>query len=139
MSLTLRIFLIVCSVLSVIYTLRKIRKAQLNIDDSIYWIVVSILLLVMSVFPNLVDWAARLFGFVGTVNFVFFVMIFAVIVKLFQVSIDLSISKHRLNLLIQKIALLNKEAEDNKRMVEMPTNGSAISPEREERARETVE
>jgi len=114
MSITLRIFLIVCSVLSVIYTMRKIQKAQLNIDDSIYWIVMSVLLLFMSIFPQAVEWAANLFGFMGVVNFVFFFMIFAVIVKLFQVSIDLSISKHRLNLLIRKIALLNKEAGENK-------------------------
>ncbi len=114
MSATLRIFLIVCSVLSVIYTARKIQKAQLNIDDSIYWIVMSILLLLMSIFPQAVEWAANLFGFMGVVNFVFFFMIFAVIIKLFQVSIDLSVSKHRLNLLIQKIALLNKEAEESK-------------------------
>ena len=114
MSVTLRIFLIVCSVLSVIYTARKIQKAQLNIDDSIYWIVMSVLLLLMSIFPQAVEWAANLFGFMGVVNFVFFFMIFAVIIKLFQVSIDLSVSKHRLNLLIQKIALLNKEAEESK-------------------------
>lgn len=124
MSLTLRIFLIVCSVLSVFYTMKKIRKAQLNIDDSIYWIVMSVLLLIMSVFPGLVNWAAKLFGFVGTVNFVFFFMIFAVIVKLFQVSIDLSVSKHRLNMLIQKIALLNKEQEDKE-----PLNISALKSE----------
>lgn len=114
MSLTLQIFLIVSSILSILYAMRKIRKAQLNIDDSIYWIVISILLLLMSIFPDTVEWAAKLFGFMGVVNFVFFFMIFAVIIKLFQVSIDLSISKHRLNLLIQKIALLNKESESNK-------------------------
>lgn len=118
MSLTLRIFLIICSVLSVFYTMRKIRKAQLNIDDSIYWIIMSVLLLFMSIFPQAVDWVSSLFGFVGTVNFVFFFMIFAVIVKLFQISIDLSISKHRLNLLIQKIALLNKETEEKESRTE---------------------
>lgn len=109
MNLTLRIFLIAASLLSVVYTLRKIRKAQMNIDDSLYWIVMSALLLVMSIFPQTVEWAARLFGFVGVVNFVFFFMIFAVIVKLFQIAIDLSIVKHRLNSLVQKIALFNKD------------------------------
>lgn len=121
MSVTLRIFLIIASAVSVIYTLRKIRKAQLNIDDSIYWIALSLLLLAMSLFPKTVTWAANLFGFAGTVNFVFFIMIFAVIVKLFQVSIELSVYKHRLDLLIQKTALLNKQAEEaqNARITEL--------------------
>lgn len=132
MSLTLRVFLIVASVISVIYTLRKIRKAQLNIDDSIYWIVMSILLLVMSIFPNAVSWAAKLFGFVGVVNFVFFFMIFAVIIKLFQISIDLSISKHRLNLLIQKTALLNKEMEFKINMEPLASAAEDEAPKDEE-------
>ena len=111
MSITLRIVLVCMSVLSVVYTLKKIRKAQLNIDDSIYWIGVSVLLLVMSVFPQLVMWGSKLLGFMSPSNFVFVVMTFVVIVKLFQVAVDLSIAKQRLNLLIQNIALINKETE----------------------------
>ncbi len=112
MSLTLRIFLIISCVISVVYTLKKIRKAQMNIDDSLYWIVMSVMLLVLSVFPQIAEQAAKLFGFIGVVNFVFFFIIFAVIVKLFQIAIDLSITKHRLNSLVQKIALYNKELKD---------------------------
>ena len=111
MGITLRIVLILASVLAVIYTLRKIRKAQLNIDDSIYWIVMSVLLLVMSIFPQTAEWGAQLLGFISPANFVLVVMIFMVLIKLFQVAVDLSVAKHRLNLLIQKIALLNKETE----------------------------
>lgn len=111
MGITLRIVLIMASVLAVIYTLRKIRKAQLNIDDSIYWIFMSVLLLVMSIFPQTAEWGAQLLGFITPANFVLVVIIFMVMIKLFQVAVDLSVAKHRLNLLIQKIALLNKETE----------------------------
>lgn len=111
MGITLRIVLILASLLAVVYTLRKIRKAQLNIDDSIYWIAMSVLLLVMSVFPQTAEWGAQLLGFISPSNFVLVVMIFMVLIKLFQVAVDLSVAKHRLNLLIQKIALLNKGTE----------------------------
>lgn len=123
MSLTLRIFLIISSVISVIYTMKKIRKSQLNIDDSLYWIIMSVLLLVMSIFPGAVEWASRLFGFIGVVNFVFFFMIFAVIVKLFQVAIDLSITKHRLNSLIQKVALYNKDLQKSLEFIDVRDSG----------------
>lgn len=115
MGITLRIVLILASVLAVIYTLRKIRKAQLNIDDSIYWIFMSALLLVMSIFPQTAEWGAQLLGFISPANFVLVVMIFMVMIKLFQVAVDLSVAKHRLNLLIQKIALLNKETESGEK------------------------
>ncbi len=123
MSVTLRVVLILVSLLAVIYTLRKIRKAQLNIDDAIYWIVLSVLLLILSIFPQTAEWGAQLLGFISPSNFVIVVMIFMVLIKLFQVAVDLSIAKYRLNLLIQKMALLNKETDiesrnDNKSFTE---------------------
>ncbi len=112
MSVSLRILLIVVSVVSVVYAMRKIRKAQLNIDDSIYWIAVSVVLLALSVFPQIATVAAKILGFEAPSNFVLVFMIFVVLAKLFQVSVDLSVAKHRLNLLIQKTALSNKRSKD---------------------------
>ena len=117
MSTTLRILLIVVSVIVVVYTLHKIRKAQLNIDDAFYWIIFSILLIVMSVFPNLVYLLSETIGFESPANLVFLLIIFLILVKLFSLSIELSVQKHRLNYLIQRIALMNY-AEMNKKKSE---------------------
>lgn len=114
MSTTLRVVLIVISVLVVLYTIRKIRKSQLNIDDSVYWIGFSVLLLVMSIFPIVPTWLAELLGIASPVNFVFLLVIFLILVKLFKVAIDLSITKRRLNHLIQRIAILNHDVDEAK-------------------------
>ena len=113
MSLTLQIILIVISVIVSLYALRKIKKSQLDIDDAFYWIVFSILLLVMSIFPKIPSILSRLIGIESPSNFVFLFMIFVIVVKLFANSIELSVQKHRLNNLIQKLALINYEAEKN--------------------------
>ena len=105
MSLALRIVLIVVSVLVSFYALRKIRKAQLNIDDAFYWIVVSVILLVMSIFPVVPEFLSSLIGIESPANFVFLIMIFLAFVKIFSLSIEFSVQKYRLNRLIQKIAL----------------------------------
>ncbi len=105
MTLALRIILIVTSVIVSFYALRKIRKAQLNIDDAFYWIVVSVILLVMSIFPIVPTYLASLIGIESPANLVFLAMIFLAFVKIFDLSIELSIQKYRLNKLIQKIAL----------------------------------
>ncbi|MBO4308850.1 MAG: DUF2304 domain-containing protein [Clostridia bacterium] len=105
MSVVLRVVLIVVSVIVVFFAMRKIRKAQLNIDDSIFWILFSLILLVVSIFPQIAIWAAGLLGIESPANFVFLFMIFVVLVKLFQLAIDLSVLKHRLNRLAQKISL----------------------------------
>jgi hypothetical protein len=41
-------------------------------------------------------------------------MIFMILVKLFAISIDLSIQKRRLNSLIQKIAIVNHSSDSQK-------------------------
>ena len=53
MSIVLRIALIVVCVTACGYVLRKIRRAQMEIDDAIYWIVVSIVLVIISIFPQI--------------------------------------------------------------------------------------
>lgn len=111
MTLTLRIVLIVASVIVTFYALRKIKKAQLDIDDAFYWIMFSVMLIVMSVFPEISIYLAGLLGIESPANFVFMFVIFILLMKLFTNSIELSVQKHRLNNLIQKIALMNYEAE----------------------------
>ena len=108
MSIVLRITLIVVSFLVLLFVLKKIRRTQLYIDDAIFWIVFSALLLVISIFPQLAVWASDLLGIQSPANFVFLFMIFVVLIKLFQLSIELSVQKHRLNRLVQKLALMNE-------------------------------
>ena len=115
MSIVLRIALIIVSFLVVVFVLRKIRKTQLDIDDAIYWIIASVLLLVLSIFPQLAIWASDLLGIESAANFVFLFMIFVVLVKLFNMAIDLSVQKQRLNRLIQRLALTDKEVEEEKK------------------------
>ena len=114
MSIVLRIALIIVSFLVVVFVLRKIRKTQLDIDDAIYWIIASVLLLILSIFPKLAFWASDLLGIDSPSNFVFLFMIFVVLIKLFNMAIDLSIQKQRLNRLIQKLALTDKEVSQEK-------------------------
>lgn len=112
MSLALRIALVVASLILVVFVLKKIRKAKLNIDDSIYWISFAFLLFLLSLFPQVAIWASSLLGIQSPANFVFLFMVFVVLVKLFQVSIDLSVQKHRLNNLVQKMALLDIQQQE---------------------------
>ncbi len=114
MSAALRVMLILISVLVVIFVLKKIRKAQLKIDDALYWIISSFLLLLLSIFPGIAIWASDLLGVFSPANFVFLVMIFVVLMKLFSVSVDLSVQKNRLNHLVQKLALLNHNQEKDR-------------------------
>ena len=71
MSLRLQFVFICASILTFIFVIRKIRKQGLNISQSIVWILWSILLLILSVFPGLALWASNKLGFMSASNFIF--------------------------------------------------------------------
>ena len=116
MTLGLQIILIAASVIVTFYTISKIRRARLDIDDALFWILFSALLLVMSIFPIIPTFFADLIGIQSPVNFVFLFMIFIAFIKLFNVAVDLSVQKHRLNALVQRLAIneARKKAEEEK-------------------------
>lgn len=104
LSLGLRIILIVVSVLVLLYVLRKIRQAKLNISDSIFWIVVCILLILLSVFPQIAYFLSALIGIQTPINFILLLMIALLILKVFLMTIKISQLEEKAKVLAQKIA-----------------------------------
>ena len=109
MSLTLRILLIVFSVLVMFFVLRKIRKTDFVIEDSFFWIIFCLVLLVMSIFPNLCYLAAKFLGIESPSNLIFLVVIFLLLVKVFLLTVKVSKMQMKLNNLIQKYAIDSNE------------------------------
>ncbi len=107
MSLVFRIILIVASLLTLVFMMRKIRHSKVQIEDTIFWVLFSILLLVISIFPGLADFATRLVGVYSTVNFVFLLTIFILLIKLFLMTVKLSQVECKMRELAQKVAIDN--------------------------------
>ena len=112
MSLTLRIILIVCSILAFILVVRKIKQSKLKVTDCIIWIIGSILLIFMSVFSNVVTWISEQLGFMAPVNFVFFVMIVFLLIEAFTHNMKVSLLNEKIKNLNHYIALKEKEEQD---------------------------
>lgn len=104
MTLTLRIVLILCSLATFIYAIRKIRAARVDIADTIFWIVFSALLLVMSVFPSIMEGLAALLGVQSEVNMVFLCTIAALTYKCFSLTLKLSALEIRVKTLTAAVA-----------------------------------
>lgn len=105
MTITLRIVLLIVSILNFILTIRRIRKAQTKIEDSVFWILFSGLLVCMSIFPQAISWGASMVGVQSPVNFVFLVIIFVLFLKLFRLSIKLSQTESKLQSFAQTYAI----------------------------------
>lgn len=90
MTLVLRIFLVLCSILTCAYAIRRIRSSGVDINDTIFWIVFSFYLLIISIFPSIMSFFSRLLGFQAPVNMVFLSVIALLVYKCFTLSIKLS-------------------------------------------------
>ena len=107
MTLSLKVVLIVISILTCFYIARKLRKSQMNINDTVFWIFFAIVLVLLSVFPGIAD----VLGFQADVNFVFVVVIFLLILRVFVMSIKISVLEDKLRNLTEEIAVRNNMSE----------------------------
>ncbi len=111
MNRGLMIALIVACVVTIIFVLRKIKKSQFKIGDTLYWIFFTVFLLVMCVFPNAIYWVSNLIGFESPSNFIFVAIIFLLLVKTFLLDARVSKNEERLTKLTQKYAIDNEQKE----------------------------
>ncbi len=105
--------------------MRKIRQSKLQIESAIFWIVLSIVLVVFSIFPSVADFASRLLGIYATTNFLFLFAIFLLIVKVFYMTIHISQLETRVKELVQQMALEEKWREEQSQMQERESRSAA--------------
>lgn len=112
MTLIFRLLLIAASFLTTYYILKRIRQSKLQIEYTIFWLVFAGILVMFSLFPELVALFTRMVGMQLPVNFIFLFFIFVLMLKLFFTTIELSALENKVKDLTQEIALLEKERAD---------------------------
>lgn len=105
MSLLLRILLIIVSIVTFCYIVRKIRKSQVQIVDVSFWIIFSLVLIIIALIPKIALIISDILQIATTVNFVFLTVIFLLLLQLFLLSIKVSKLESKLKELTGEIAL----------------------------------
>lgn len=116
MPLVLRLLLFLGSVANFFFVVRLIRKSRMRIEDSIFWIFFTFLLIVLSLFPKIAFVFSDLFHFQSPINLVYLVIIFVLIVNQFLLTQKISNLTIKQKELTQSMALaeiLRKENKDN--------------------------
>lgn len=108
MSAILRVFIIIGAFCLLIYILKKIRQSKLKIEYTIFWILFSLVLVLMGIFPKVFYFISRIIGFQAPINMIFLVIIFVLIVKLFLTSMQISKLENKVDSLTQQIAIDRK-------------------------------
>ena len=113
MPISLRILLIAVALISSGSMLRKIRKSKLQIEYTLFWVIFSVLLILMAIFPGVVQVVANWFGINSPANLVFAAIIFILLVKVFLMTVELSNLEVKLKELAQKFALDHESVESD--------------------------
>lgn len=123
MTTIFRVVLILVSAGTMMMMIQKIRKAKLQIEDAIFWVLVSMMFVVFSLFPPVADFLAHMLGIYATVNFLFLFMIFLLLMRVFSMTIRMSQQETKLKELAQKLALYELEQREKGQKTEQGTAG----------------
>lgn len=109
MSTAMRVLLIIGSMLTAVYVLRRVRKSRMRTEDSVFWLVFSLILVLMGLLPNLVTGLAEIIGVMSAANLVFLIVIFLLIIKLFMMDQRISALQQQMTETAQRVAIEEKK------------------------------
>ena len=109
MSTAMRVLLIIGSVMTAGYVLRRVRKSRMRTEDSVFWLTFSLILVLMGLLPNLVTRLAEVIGVMSAANLVFLIVIFLLIIKLFMMDQRISALQRQMTETAQRVAIEEKK------------------------------
>lgn len=108
MNLLTKIWIIALSIGIIIYLFEKIRKQKYIVKFSIPWFFTFITIILLAIFPNLIDKIAIVLGIKEPTNAIFFIAIGILVNNIIKLSFSMSESKKQSIRMAQEIALLKK-------------------------------
>ena len=103
------IYFIILTLLIIVYIIRSIRKGKLGITVSFGWMIASILLLILSIFPYSLDWLAKLLGIAYPPALLFTLCIIFLVILNFNYSKKIAIMNEKIIDLAQEVSLLKNK------------------------------
>ena len=122
MTVPYRILLALAALVILLAMLRKIRKSEMRISDSLFWLFFIITLIVLALFPEIAFFFSGLLGIESPANLVFLYVIALLLIREFASTVELSRLRGKVITLAQEEALKDVESAEG-----------AENPHREER------
>ena len=108
----LRIFLLAAICIYFVTMFQLLKHRALNLKYTLLWLVSGFVMLIMALFPRLLELFAVLVGIDDPMNALFSVVSFCIIIILMSLTAIVSRQNEKSKTLIQSIALLEKRIQD---------------------------
>lgn len=115
MTLGLRLLLILGAIIYFVFVVRKLRASAVEPGDMLFWVLFALVLLLISLFPGVVEALCRFVGIQSPANMVFLCIIALLSYKCFSMAVKLSALSMKLKTLVSaQSAQSAAEREDGK-------------------------
>lgn len=106
MSISLRLGLVIVSLVLLIVVLLQLRKRRIPVKYSLVWMASSLIILLIAVVPGLFIVIAKYLGFVTMSNLVIAMFIFILLMISLTLTVIVSGQRKKITLLIQEVSTL---------------------------------
>lgn len=107
-------FFIVLAIVFIIYVYFNVKKQRFSIEESVFWVVGSLVLLVLSIFYKKLDSIALMLGISYPPAFAFLIAIMFLVFMNFRCSKKISKQNEKIIELAQRISILEFELSKEK-------------------------
>lgn len=105
-----RIVLILGALVVFFFVLRKLKKTEMSIANSVFWLLFVASLVIVAVFPSIAFFFSDLLGIESPSNFIFLYVIAFLFIKCFTLTVEVSKLGEKVNVLSQEVALKENQA-----------------------------
>lgn len=112
MSRTLQIAMLLAVAVYFFFLFHLLKKKRLNIKYTLLWIFSGVLMLILALFPRILDVFAKMIGIYEPTNALFAVIFFCIIIILMSLTAIVSKMSEQNKRLTQTIALIEKRLRD---------------------------
>jgi hypothetical protein len=100
---------LIVSVIFLGYLIYLIKNSKLKEEYSFLWIAVSIVMIAVSIFPQLLNFLRRFLGFSFIENILYFFSLFFLLVLSLQMTVQVSKLSNQTKTLAQKLAMMEEK------------------------------
>ena len=105
MSMLLRIVLLISAIIVFLFMLRNVKRSKMRIEDTLFWVFLSVFVLLLAIFPQIITALAAALGIASEQNFLFLLFIFLALASGYFTARSNSDQETKLRELTQQIAL----------------------------------
>ncbi len=109
MEFNLRVFLIIFLIIGLIMIFKTIKNKNISMKYGMYWTLIFLIMLILIIFPNIIEYIANICGFKDAPNMLFLIAIFLLFYIVFAIYTSISKLYEINKSLVQEISILEEK------------------------------